>query len=214
MRTSIVSRTRARPGGALLGVALLFALSACVSTSLIDRWKDPGYSGPPLHKVLVVGVQKDQGRRRVWEDGMVSALTHEGVQATPSYLVFPDKAPAADQLASTASQEGFDGVMATHFVSASQHNYWMPGYAGVGFDWRWRYYGYWDTVYAPGYVETEYRADYQTDIFTVDARGGKLIWTGITRSVDLSSTQRTTDEISRVLVPELTKQGILAANHK
>src|ERR1700686_4065204 len=68
MRTSIFSRTRARPGGVLLGVALLFALSACVSTSLIDRWKDPGYSGPPLHKVLVVGVQKDQGRRRVWED--------------------------------------------------------------------------------------------------------------------------------------------------
>ena len=63
-------------------------------------------------------------------------------------------------------------------------------------------------------METEYRADYQTDIFTVDAGGGKLIWTGITRSVDLSSTQRTTDEISRVLVPELIKQGILAANHK
>ncbi|MFI4905500.1 MAG: hypothetical protein ACLQFF_14010 [Steroidobacteraceae bacterium] len=214
MRTSTVSRARDGWGGGLLGIALLLGLSACVSTSLIDRWKDPGYNGPPLHKVLVVGVQKDQGRRRVWEGGMVAALTHEGVQATPSYAVFPDKAPTADQLASTASHEGFDAVMATHFVSASQRNYWMPGYAGVGFGWPWRYYGYWDAVYGPGYVETEYRADYQTDIFTVDAGGGKLIWTGITRSVDLSSTQRTTDEISRVLVPELTKQGILAANHK
>jgi hypothetical protein len=52
-----------------------------------------GLQRPALHKVLVVGVQKDQGRRRVWEDGMVAALTHEGVQATPSYQVFPDKAP-------------------------------------------------------------------------------------------------------------------------
>jgi hypothetical protein len=143
---------------------------------------------------------------------MVAALTHEGVQASPSYLVFPDKAPTADQLAATASHDGFDGVVATHFVSASQRNYWMPGDAGVGFGWR--YFGYWNAVYAPGYVETEYRADYQTDVFTVDAAGGKLIWTGITRSVDLSSTQRTTDEISRVLVPELTKQGILSASHK
>ncbi len=197
---------------ALLGLVLLVGLSACVSTSLIDRWKDPGFSGQALHKVLVVGVQKDQGRRRVWEDGMVAALTREGVQGTPSYLVFPDKAPTADQLTVTASHEGFDGVIATHFVSASQRNYWMPGYAGVGFGWR--YFGYWDTVYAPGYVESEYRADYQTDIFTVDAAGGKLVWTGITRSVDLTSTQRTTDEISRVLVPELTKQGILTASHK
>jgi hypothetical protein len=211
MRTSTLGRALFATA---LCAALLAGLSACVSTSLIDRWKDPGFSGPPLHKVLVVGVQKDQGRRRVWEDGMVAALTHEGVQSSPSYLVFPDKAPNADQLAATASRDGFDGVIATHFVSASQRNYWMPGYAGVGFGWQWRYYGYWDAVYAPGYVESEYRADYQTDVFTVDAAGGKLIWTGITRSVDLSSTQRTTDEISRVLVPELSKQGILTASHK
>src|SRR5579863_5819786 len=198
----------------LLGVTCALILSGCVSTSLIDRWKDPSFAGPPLHKVLVVGVQRDDGRRRLWEDGMVAALTHGGVQATASYAVFPNKAPSADELAATAGREGFDGVIATHFVSASQRNYWMPGYAGVGFGWQWRYFGYWDTVYDPGYVETEYRADYQTDVFTVDAAGGKLVWTGITRSVDLSSTQRTTDEISHVLVPELSKQGILAASHK
>jgi hypothetical protein len=197
----------------MLGLALL-SLSGCVNTSLIDRWRDPSYTGPPLHKVLVVGVQRDDGRRRLWEDGMVGALTHEGVQATASYAVFPNKAPSAEELTAMAAREGFDGVIASHFVGASQRSYYMPGYAGVGFGWRWRYYGYWDAVYGPGYVETEYRADYQTDIFLVDAAGGKLIWTGITRSVDLSSTQRTTDEISRVLVPELTKQGILAANHK
>jgi hypothetical protein len=193
----------------VIGLALL-VLGGCVSTSLIDRWKDPSFQGPPLRKVLVVGVQKDDGRRRLWEDGMVGALNHEGVQATASYTVFPNKAPNAEELAATASREGFDGVMASHFVSASQRNYWMPGYAGVGFGWRWRYYGYWDAVYGPGYVETERRADYQTDVFTVDASGGKLIWTGITRSVDLSSVHSFTNEISRVLVPELTKQRILA----
>jgi hypothetical protein len=189
---------------------LLLAIGGCVSTALIERWKDPGFSGPPLHKVLVVGVQRDQGRRRFWEDGMVAALAHEGLQATPSYSVFPDKAPTAEELNTSAGREGFDGVIATHFVSASRRNYWMPGYAGMGFGWRWRYYGYWDTVYGPGYVESDYRADYQTDVFVIDRSGGKLIWTGITRSVDLSSTRAVTDQISRVLVPELTRQGILA----
>jgi hypothetical protein len=196
---------------AVLAVALVAAgLTACVSTSLIDRWKDPAYNGPPLHKVLVVGVQKDEGRRRLWEDGMVAALMHQGIQASASWVVFPDKAPSADELTATASHDGFDGVLASHFVGASQRNYWMPGYADVGFGWRWRYFGYWDTVYGPGYVETENRADYQTDVFTVDAAGGKLIWTGITRSVDLSTTHSITDEISRVLVPALTKERILA----
>jgi hypothetical protein len=193
----------------MLGLALL-SLSGCVNTSLIDRWRDPSYTGPPLHKVLVVGVQRDDGRRRLWEDGMVGALTHEGVQATASYAVFPNKAPSAEELTAMAAREGFDGVIASHFVGASQRSYYMPGYAGVGFGWRWRYYGYWDAVYGPGYVETEQRADYQTDVFTVDSAGGRLIWTGITRSVDLSSTHSITNDISRVLVPTLTKQGILA----
>lgn len=207
MRTSIVDRVSAMP--LWLGAAVLL-LSGCVSTAVVESWKDPAYAGPPLHKLLVVGVQKDQGRRRLWEGAMVAALTRQGLQATASYQVFPDKAPAAEDLTATANREGFDGVVATHFVAASRRSYYMPGYAGVGYGWRWRYYGYWGAMYDPGYVETQYRSDYQTDIFTVDAAGGKLIWTGITRSVDLSSTQSTTDEISRVLVPALTKQGILA----
>ncbi len=72
-------------------------------------------------------------------------------------MIFPTKAPSAEELAAAASRDGFDGVMATHFVGASQRNYWMPDYAGVGFGWRWRYYDYWDAVYGPGYVETEHR---------------------------------------------------------
>jgi len=210
--TGVTRGARRAAALTIVGVWLL-GLSGCVSTSLIDRWKDASFTGPPLHKVLVVGVQKDQGRRRVWEDGMVAALAHQGLQATPSYVVFPDKAPSADELSTTAAREGFDGVVATHFVDASRRTYWMPGYGGVGFGWRWRYSGYYDGVYGPGYPETEYRADYQTDVFAVDHSGGKLIWTGITRSIDLSSTHAVTDQISRVLVPELSRQGILAGSH-
>jgi len=185
-----------------------------VSTSLIDRWKDPAFQGPPLHKVLVVGIQKDEGRRRLWEDGMVAALQHQNLQATASYTVFPSKAPTADELAATANRDGFDGVLASHFVSASRRTYWMPGSPGIGFGGPWPYWGwgwgYWDAAYGPGYVETEQRADYQTDVYSVDSAGGKLIWTGITRSIDLSTTHSITEQISRVLVPALVQQGILA----
>jgi hypothetical protein len=60
----------------------------------------------------------------------------------------------------------------------------------------------------------ERRADYQTDVFGVDAAGGTLIWSGITRSVDLSSAASVTDQISRVLVPVLGHDGILAGGAK
>jgi hypothetical protein len=203
MRTSILP---------LLLLSLLTTLTACVSTSLIDRWKDPSYTGPALHKVLVVGVQKDQGRRRVWEDGMVGAFGHLGVQAEPSYQVFPDKTPAPDELASVASRDGFDGVAATHFVSAGRRSYIMEPYP-YGFGW-WPYWRYWGPPYEPAYIQSDTLADYQTDIFTVDAKGGKLIWSGLTRSLDPNSTRGVTDDISRVLVPELVKDGILMGKHR
>lgn len=194
----------------LLAAVLLLALSGCISTSLIEHWKDPTFSGPPLHKVLVVGVQRDAGRRRVWESSMVDALARQHIAATASYQLFPDRAPSAEQLAAAAIRQGFDAVLATHFVSTSHSTYWVPDDPGLGFGWRGRYFDYWDTVYGPGWLESDYRTDFQTDVFTVAPNGGKLIWTGITRSVDLSSLPETTDEISRVLVPELVRAGILA----
>lgn len=195
--------------GAGMLALLALVLSGCLSTSLIERWKDPAFSGPPLHRVLVVGVQRDSGQRRVWESSMVAALARQHIAATASYEIFPDRAPTADQLAQAAATRGFDGVLATHFVDARQRNYWIPGYAGPGFGWRWRYFGYWDAVYGPGWVQTTYIADFQTDVFTVSG-AGRLIWTGVTRSVDLSSIEATTDQISRVLVPELVHVGIVA----
>jgi hypothetical protein len=201
-------RTLLRHSGRLLTALLLIGLSGCISTSLIEHWKDPGFSGPALHKVLVVGIQRDAGRRRLWESSMVAALMRQHIAATASYQDFPERAPTAAQLAATASREGFDGVLATHFVGASQQTYGWPGYAGFGPGWGWGWRGYWGP-YGAGYLESDYRTDFQTDVFTV-ANGGRLIWSGITRSVDLSSASATTDQISRVLVPQLVQQGILA----
>jgi len=198
---------------ALLATGLL--LSGCVSTNLVERWKDPAYNGPALHKVLVVGVQRDQGRRRVWEDAMVAALAKQGLQSEASYALFPDQGPAPEQLTSMATRDGFDGVVATHFVNGSQRAYFAGYGYGLGWGWGrrccWGGWGGW----GPGsaYVESDYRADYQTDVFTVDASGGKLIWSGVTRSLDPSSTKEVTGEIGHVIVPELAKEGILMGKH-
>jgi hypothetical protein len=188
----------------LMATVLLLGLAAC-STSIVERWKDPAFSGPPLHKVLVVSVQRDQGRRRLWEDAMVAALTKHGIEAEASYQIFPEQAPSPEQLTAMAARDRFDGVAATHFVRAGEH---IVAYGGPGWGCCWR--GWWGR---PGYVEADSLSDYQTDIYTIDASGGKLIWTAVTRSIDPSSTKGVTDGISSVLVPRLTKEGIFAGTH-
>ncbi len=103
MHASSTKGTRSVSGmrGAGMLALLTLALTGCLSTSLIERWKDPAFSGPPLHRVLVVGVQRDGGRRRVWESSMVAALARQHIAGTASYEIFPDRAPTADQLAAT-----------------------------------------------------------------------------------------------------------------
>ncbi|HEY7928544.1 MAG TPA: hypothetical protein VID71_00945 [Steroidobacteraceae bacterium] len=210
MYAPLALRAFQRHFGRTVTVLVLLGLSGCISTALIERWKDPSFSGPPLNKVLVVGVQRDAGQRRVWESSMVDALMRQHIAATPSYVLFPDKAPSPDQLSAAAVRQGFDGVLASHFAGASRRVYWVPD--DIGFGWHRRYFGYWNDIYDPGFVQSDYRTDYQTDVFTVAPGGGKLIWTGLTRSVDLSSTTATTDQISRVLVPDLLTEGILRSN--
>jgi hypothetical protein len=200
MRTSIPIRS-------LITTALLLGLSACVNTSIVERWKDPGFSGPALHKALVVSAQRDQGRRRLWEDAMVAALTRHGVQAEASYQVFPEQAPSPDQLMAMATRDHFDGVVATHFVRAGQH---ITAYGGWDWGCCWRRGWGWGP---PGYLEADTLTDYQTDVYTIDASGGKLIWTAVTRSIDSSSTKSVTEGISHVLVPQLAKEGILTGTH-
>jgi hypothetical protein len=191
----------------LIATLVLLGLGACVSTSIVEHWKDPGFSGPALHKVLVVSVQRDQGRRRLWEDAMVAALTKHGVQSEASYQVFPDQAPTPDQLTAMATRDRFDGVIATHFVRAGEH---VTAYGGWGGGCCWRRGWGWGPG---GYVEADSLSDYQTDVYTIDASGGKLIWTAVTRSIDSSSTKSVTEGISHVLVPQLAKEGILTGTH-
>jgi len=209
MHASIQGLARRRAVTAALVSSVLLSLSACASTRVVDRWRDPNFQGPPLHSVLVVGLQQDQGQRRSWEDAAVAALLSLGVEATPSYQVLSGPAPKPDQLSSTAARGGVDAVMATHLVTTRSQPYWISGNPGLGFGSRWRYFDYWDATRGTGYVQPQYQADYQTDLFTVGPNGGKLIWTGTTRSLDQSSLQGSTEQITRALVPALQRAGIL-----
>ncbi len=193
------------------------ALAACTSTALVDKWQDESFKGPPLQKLLVVAIHKSDGRRRIIEDTMVSALAKHGVSATASYTLLTDAVPERSAISAAAVNAGYDGVLVTHQLDQRAQSRYTPGttsYVPVivpTLDGK--YAEYWQTIYQPGYNEVETLTDYQSDVFT-SAAGGKLIWTGTTRSLDLSSAQALSSDISRRIVPELVRFGALAAPAK
>lgn len=210
MHPSIQFLPQRRGAGACRIGLLLLCLSGCESTRVVDHWRDPSFQGPPLHRVLVVDLQQDPGRRRLWEDSMAAALLRLGVAATPSYRALSDQAPNPEQLTVSAAREGFEVVMATHFITTQTQSYWMPGNPGLGFGSRATYFDYWDATRGPGFVQTQPEQNYQSELFTMGPNGGKLIWSGTTRSLESGSIERATEQISRALVPVLQQAGILA----
>src|SRR6185436_1827283 len=99
------------------GVGLLLlalAMAACASTTLTHSWESPDYKGPALKKLMVVGVSKQSGMRRSFEDGFVKQLKAAGVDAVPSYTLIPEDAQATEtQLSQAVKQAGADGALVT-----------------------------------------------------------------------------------------------------
>ena len=148
---------------ALLAAAALWLLAGCTSTSLVEKWQDATFSGPPLHKLLVVSVQRSDGRRRLFEDGMATALARQGVLATASYTLLPDAVPQTAELSATASREGYDGVLVLHQLGRSTRSTYTPGsvryYPVTVTTLDGKYTQVWQTIYEPGYNEIEQQLD-------------------------------------------------------
>ena len=104
-------------------------LAACASTSLVNQWKSPEFSGPPMRKVLVVSVTQQTTVRRVFEDEFAKQLRAAGVEAVPSYTIIPEDGKAEQAVLEKAVQDlGADGVLVTRLMKSEQKTQVSPAY--------------------------------------------------------------------------------------
>ena len=101
-----------RYAGAGVVLAVL-VLTGCASTSLTGQWQSPGFGGPPLARLMIVGVANEAGPRRIFEDEFVAALKQAGVAAVPSYTAIPQNGQADEALLEKAVREAVPAVRET-----------------------------------------------------------------------------------------------------
>ncbi len=120
-------------GGWLIGLVALL-INGCASTSLTSEWRDPGYRGPAIDRVLVVGVSAEPGPRRIFRDELAAALKSAGVHAVPSYIrIAKDGQASEDALRDAVAETGANGVLVTRLVKTEQKIRVSPGhYRPVG----------------------------------------------------------------------------------
>jgi hypothetical protein len=109
-----------------LGAVALF-VAGCASTTLQSTWQDPGYTGPPLRKVFVLGQSaRDVTARRVLEDVLVARIQALGAEAVPAWRSFPGEGPFDEAaLSSAVAASGADGMLMVRLLGIdTQVNVW------------------------------------------------------------------------------------------
>jgi len=208
----------------ILASACLGLLAACATTSLTSTWRDPGYSGGGLKKLLVVGITRDATIRRTFEDIFSAQLKSSGIEAIPSYTLMPEDGQADEAtLKAAVKKSGADGVVTTRVVGIDQRTATSPGYTyyygapvypypyaigapppGVGF------YGYYANTwsyYQPPTTYTYEEATLETSLF--DAASGKLVWVATSVTFETQAAAKASSELAKIIIDQMTKEKLI-----
>jgi hypothetical protein len=205
----------------MLAGAIFAALvvSACTPTTTLEQgWAAPVHpnQGPSLTRVVTVFVSDSATMRRATEDQLARDLIARGVTASPGYAVLTDseiqglKAQgqqhdvAMEELKSRLHGLGYDGLVTMRIVDRDKNlvsygDWGYPGYWDGGW-WGGGYYGYGGYTY----TETTYRLE--TDAYSLP--DGRLVWSGLLKSVDPSNAHQLITTSSSIVAKQLTRQNL------
>lgn len=197
----------------LMWILLVF-LSACSTTTLTGVWKDPGYSGKLLHKVLVVGISDRDLYRRLLEDEFSRQLKTHGIVAVSSYMLFSDEElKDKNTVASKIRGMGFDAMLISRITGQRTDVVRQPGRIYVQHeDYRPRtYHRGWHEYYTKNYNiihEPAYTIKYQVitmESNLYDTATDKLVWGVISDTVVEENLESQLKSYIQVVMDNLVK---------
>jgi hypothetical protein len=189
-------------------------LAGCSSTKLVTSWSDPNFTGQPIQKVLIVGVNKDEVNRRSYETHFAERLEKEGIIGVPAHQVISDSNKYTEEKIRLAVKEvGADAAIISQLVSVEEKERYVPptyeyepafGY-GHGF------YGYYGMshryVSTPGYYTTDTIVKLEAIVFSTQTED--MIWAGATRSFNPGSAAKVIKENTDLIIQDMKESGLL-----
>jgi hypothetical protein len=190
--------------------ALALMLCACASTKLTNSWRDSGYAGPPLTKILVIGVTKQSGIRRTFEDIFAEQLRAHHVDPIQSYTLIPDDGEVPqERLAQAVHESSAQGLLITRLVKVDRQTQYYPGtYVGPRLGGFYGFYSLaWIGFYDPPQVYTYDVVTSETSLF--EAKTNRLLWSGTSETFSPHDVKKDTSEFASVILKALAGQGLV-----
>ncbi|ESU26485.1 hypothetical protein FLJC2902T_24560 [Flavobacterium limnosediminis JC2902] len=197
---------------------------SCGSTDtvIVNSWKDPESNAAKeqFKKVMVVALLKDERTRRNTENTIVAnnPIFHSSYAFLNGATVDLTK----EQRLSILKSENYDGVITMRLVNMEKETNYVPGtysdmyYGGMGYGYGYgfdNWYGYYSpNFYTPGYYQENTHYIVETNVFSLNQN--KLIWTGTTKSTNITDVETTTNNIMIEVVKQMEKDGFLDPKRK
>jgi hypothetical protein len=188
---------------------IVFSVYSCTSTHLVSSWRNPETTVDvnKLHKVWAMCLVKDETTRRVAEDELAKRMP--GV-IIPSYTKFPSSALKNNPESVNAAilESGYDGIIIMRLMSKEQQTSYVQGSYPSYYGGWYGYYGYSAPYYYdPGYYQTDEYYSVETNIYSLNP--DKLIWTGITETMNPNSAETTIKEIADAIAYQMKSEKFL-----
>lgn len=184
-------------------VLVLLLPSCSATTQLTSVWRDETYQDHP-RKILVLGMLKTPGNRRILEDDMVLQLKAHGTDAVAGYTVLPEQIEANKETITAIMNElGADAVLISRLMDKKSVTTYVPGSPPPsGYGWH----GYYS--YNPGYVVQDEYAVVQTNLY--DLKTNKLIWTAASETWVSGGNDNLILTFTEIIGDALARQKVIA----
>jgi len=195
-------------------IALTGMFYGCMNTKIVSSWRDPDTTiqKGQYKKVLVLALVQNEGTRRVVEDKLVSYFSGNAV-ASYKYLTQDDLKADSTTMKVKFNNDGFDGMVTLQLIKADKEVDYVPG-STVGYGMS--PYGYYPYAYGmystPGYYTVNNIYTVESNFYSLKPQ--KLVWSGITNSIEPGSVEQAASEIATMIKNEMVKQGFLVEKRK
>lgn len=191
---------------------LLFFVSSCASTKIVESWKAPDkqITIDKLEKVLVVAMFKDETSNRKAEDQMVKFLKGKGIPSY-NYLNKNFDKTKVEVIQNKIKKDGFDGAVTMRLIDVDKETiYQRNGIYRFPNNYRDFSNYYYDSSILynnpDNYITTK-KYIIETNIYSITEN--KIIWSALTETTDPKGVNKMTEEVTLVVYKQMIKDGLI-----
>ena len=213
-----------------MGLMLITLLvAACSSTTMSGSWSDPAFT-KKVNNVYIIGISKDETRRRIFEDTFGRQLASQGIKTFSSYKDLPNNQETdREAIFQRMTAEGCDSVIITQLINTRKESVTSPGRVsgyssgpyyggrrgGGGYYGDRGYYNNWgnyysrrtDIVYEPP-TSTEFViATVESVVY--DLKSEEMIWSAQLETVIEGNFEKMVQDFANTVSKDLTEKGII-----